>query len=158
MQGRQLNNKPMESLYQALWRPRPPSLLNKEQKDEKYLRAKYWEVFSKKDEKLRATQVSGVQEERRKLKETWKALRQAHLRDYNEEAPMRAELRGGLLSDEEEDFETIETYVEEEVSRVEEVVSQKEYIAGQKAAKAERAAGAPASASAAAPSKEEEDD
>ncbi len=147
MQGRQLLSKPCEQLFQSLWRPRPPSILPAAQKDEKYLQKKYWDIFSKKDAKLRESQLSGVAAERLKLKDEWKAIRLAHLNDYNEEAPMRAELRGGLLSDEEEDFETIETVVEEEVSRREDVISNKEFIAGTAAKKAEKSGAAAASVS-----------
>jgi translation initiation factor 3 subunit B len=128
MQGRALvQNKPIEQLYQVLWRPRPPSTLSKEAKDEKYLRDKYWDRFAKVDADRRMEQMSDEAKRRQALKEEWKAIRNSHLNDYMDEAPFRADLRGGLLSDEEEDFVMIETVVEDEVSRTEEIISNRDY-------------------------------
>jgi len=46
----------LEQLYQAFWRPRPPSLLSKEQVQQirGQLREKYWKKFELEDEKIRA--------------------------------------------------------------------------------------------------------
>jgi len=123
MQGRELCKMGVEHLFQFGWRLRPPSLLSKEQRDEKYLKEKYWKTFEAHDEKLRQESLVGVAKERLRLKEDWKAIRAAHLKDYNDTAVMRADLRDGILSDEEEDFDEVETIVEEEISRTVEILS-----------------------------------
>jgi hypothetical protein len=153
MQGKLLATYPIEELFQAMWRPRPPSLLPKEQREEKYLRSRgWWEKFAAHDKAIRDQFLSEMDAERKKLRDDWLAIRAQHMTDYREEAGLRKDLRGAE-SDEEEDLETVELVVEEEVSRKEEVVSNKEFIAGlqaQKAEKAERkAAGGSISSSAA---------
>jgi len=55
------------------------------------------------------------------IKEQWKAYRAAQIREYAEEAPLREHLRNCLVSDEEQDVETIEQYFEEEVQRTEHI-------------------------------------
>jgi len=114
-QGQQLANIPLDTSYQILWRPRPPSLLSKEQIDEKVLRDKYWIKFEKLDDLIIQSHQSEVEKRKSLIKEQWKAYREAQRRDYAEEANLREQLRNGLVSDEEQDVEVIDQYVEEEI-------------------------------------------
>ena len=123
-QGQLLATVAQEQLYQVMWRPRPASLLTKQQIADlkKSLKEKYWKQFEQEDEAIRQSQLSGVAKERQALKQAWKTYRAEKDREYAEDREMRRELRGGIPSDDEADWETVEQTVEEEVSREEEVL------------------------------------
>lgn len=122
MLGQLLATSKMEQCYQVMWRPRPANLLSKEQLAElkKNLKEKYWRTFEQEDEAIRQSQLTGAAKERQELKAAWKAYRQEKEKQWLEERAMRRELRGGLASDDENDYEFVEQLVEEEVSREEE--------------------------------------
>lgn len=125
VQGQLLATVPIEQCYQVLWRPRPKNILTKEQIAEvqKTLKDKYWRKFESEDEEIRKSQLQGRDKERAELKAQWKAYRAQKEKEYAEERDMRRELRGGYASDDENDFITIDEWVEEEVGRDEEIVS-----------------------------------
>ena len=125
MQGQLLATVPLEQAYQVLWRPRPKNILSKEQVADiaRTLKEKYWRRFEAEDDEIRRSQLQGRDKERAELKAQWKAYRQRKEEEYQEEREMRAELRGGYLSDDEKDLVPVEQLVEEEVAREEEIVS-----------------------------------
>jgi len=103
-----------DELYQILWRPRPPSLLTREQLDgiKTSLKDKYWRRFEAEDEKWRAHFEGAEAERRLHLKEDWKAYRSLRLKEFKEESEDRRLLRGGYKSDGEEEEESIDEVVE----------------------------------------------
>lgn len=123
MQGQLLSQVKIENCYQVMWRPRPTNLLTKEQVAaiKAGLKEKYWSKFEKEDDEIRKSQLSGAAKERAELKASWKSWRQAKEKEFNEEREMRRELRNGQASDDEDDWETVEQQVEEEVGRDEEL-------------------------------------
>ena len=125
MQGQLLATVPLEQAYQVLWRPRPKNILTKEQVAEvaRTLKERYWRRFEAEDDEIRRSQLQGRDKERAELKAQWKAYRQRKEEEYTEERDMRAELRGGYLSEDEKDLVPVEQLVEEEVAREEEIVS-----------------------------------
>lgn len=123
-QGQLLAVVVLEECYQVSWRPRPPTLLSKEQQSEikSKLKEKYWRKFDQEDEEIRQSQLSGVEKERQTLKQSWKTYRAEKEKEFADERELRRELRGGAASDNEGDYETVDTVVEEELEREEEVV------------------------------------
>jgi hypothetical protein len=110
--------------------------------EEKYLRDKgYWKAFEKSDQKILMDIYDTEKKQRKLLKEEWNKLRNEQMSEYQNEGPLRRSLRPGEVdSDEEDDYETIEILVEEEVSRTEEVVSMRDYIKASTTAPAAAAA------------------
>jgi len=123
MHGAALCNVPVESAYQVMWRPRPASLLSREQvqKVREALKEKYWRKFEQEDEEIRQTQLTGAERERRELKQQWKQYRQLKEKEYQEEGNERRDLRG-CASDDEDEYVYEEQMVEEEVAREEEIL------------------------------------
>lgn len=126
IQGHLLCHVPIESLYQVLFRPRPPVLLSpsqiRELKDK--LREKYYRKFEIEDNIIKNEQLKGVDRERKELRDAWKQYRAEKEQEYAEEAELRAELRGGQLSDDEDDYENIQQIIEEEIERKEEIIKE----------------------------------
>ncbi len=122
-QGQLLVTQPYDNLYQALWRPRPPTLLSAAQLAEvkRTLRDRHWRRFESEDDEIRRSQLSGKERDRDQLKQAWKQYRVAKEKEYADEAAKRAALRGGVPSEDEADFEMVEQLVEEEISRDEEL-------------------------------------
>jgi len=122
MQGQLLVQCKIDQCYQVMWRPRPTGLLSKEQiaQIKAELKEKYWHQFEKEDEAIRQSQLTGAAKEKAELKAAWKAYRQQKEKEIEEEKQYLKELRGGLDSDNEEDYVTVEQTVEEEISREEE--------------------------------------
>lgn len=125
-QGDKLHTFAVEQLYQATWRPRPPTLLTKEQQKsiEKSIKAKYWDSFEKMDSQIRRANLTGEAKQRDDLKSTWKSYRAECEAAYKANKSMRVQLRHGLVSDDEDDYEEVEQVVEEELERKEEVVEE----------------------------------
>ena len=94
-----------------LWRPRPRSLLTKDQVAEvkKTLKDKYWKRFDEEDNEVKNAQLDGAARERFEWKAAWKAFRAASDQSYADEAQERRDLRNGLLSEDDEDFVEVET-------------------------------------------------
>lgn len=125
-QGEQLLNVNLEQCYQVMWRPRPASLLTKDEvrKIQDTLKEKYWAQFLKEDEQIRNSQLSGMAKERQERKESWKAYRAAMEKEHAADAEDRCSLRGGLASDDEDDWELRDLVVEEELSRDVELIKE----------------------------------
>lgn len=116
--GTNLASVSVDNCYQVLWRPRPKPLFTPEQiatiKAE--LKEKYWKKFELEDEEITKSQLSGAAKERAQWKDEWKAYRAQCDATYAEDAPDRAELRGGYVSGDEDNFVEFERVLEEEVS------------------------------------------
>jgi translation initiation factor 3 subunit B len=125
--GEQLREEPVEKFKQWLWRPRPPTLLTKEEQKtiRKNLR-EYSKVFDVEDADRGASADLAIVEHRRRLLDEWLAWRSA----MEEDVAMEREARGlpldpteGLIkkTDESED-QVIEEIVEEIVEESEEIM------------------------------------
>jgi translation initiation factor 3 subunit B len=126
--GEQLREEPVEKFKQWLWRPRPATLLSKEEQKQirKNLR-EYSKVFDQEDADRGASADLAVVEHRRRLLDEWLAWRAA----VEEEVKAEREARGlpldpieGLIkqTDASED-QVIEEIVEEIVEETEEIIS-----------------------------------
>ena len=126
--GEQLREEPVEKFKQWLWRPRPPTMLTKEEQKtiRKNLRD-YTKVFDQEDADRGASADLAVVEHRRRLLDEWMAWRSG----TEEDIKMEKEALGlpddpleGLLkhTDDEED-QVIEEIVEEIVDEAEEIIS-----------------------------------
>jgi translation initiation factor 3 subunit B len=125
--GEQLREEPVEKFKQWLWRPRPPTLLSKEEQKliRKNLR-EYSKVFEQEDTDRGASADLAVVEHRRRLLDEWLSWRASMEEDVKEEREARglpldplADLVG--KTDEGED-QIIEEIVEEIVEETEEIV------------------------------------
>lgn len=123
-QGELLATQALERCYQVLWRPRPPSLLTYQELQEvrKSLREKYWLKFLAEDDKLRLGNQSEEARARLEMKDAWKLYRAECVKEYEEQAEMRRNLRGGVLSDDEDDYVEQDVTVEEVISSTKEIV------------------------------------
>jgi len=116
--GQNLATVPIDSCYQVLWRPRPKPLFTSEQlatiKAE--LREKYWKKFEAEDDEITKSQLSGAAKERAQWKEEWKKYRSQCDQLCAEDAAERAGLRGGYVSNDDDNFVEIERVFEDEIS------------------------------------------
>lgn len=112
-QGELLITVPLDQCYQVIWRPRPATLLTKDQIREikEKLKEKYWNTYLKEDEAIKQSQLSGAAKEKQEAKDFWRTYRQEQEAEYALEAPFRRELRGGLASDDEDDYMLVEQLV-----------------------------------------------
>jgi translation initiation factor 3 subunit B len=125
--GEQLREEPVEKFKQWLWRPRPPTLLTKEEQKQirKNLR-EYSKVFDQEDADRGASADLAVVEHRRRLLDEWLAWRasiEQDVRDEREARGLPLDPTEGLIkkTDESED-QVIEEIVEEIVEESEEIV------------------------------------
>ncbi|TVY50905.1 Eukaryotic translation initiation factor 3 subunit B [Lachnellula cervina] len=125
--GEQLREEPVEKIKQFLWRPRPPTMLTKEEQKlvRKNLR-EYSKVFEQEDADRGASADLAVVEHRRRLLEEWMAWRhgvEQDLEDEREALGLPADPVEHLIkkTDESED-QVIEEIVEEIVEETEEIV------------------------------------
>jgi len=126
--GEQLREQPVEKFKQWLWRPRPASLLTKEEQKQirKNLR-EYSKVFEQEDADRGASADLAVVEERRRQLDEWLSWRAEILEQISEEREMAGlpqdpiEKLLGNASDQGED-EVIEELVEEVLEETEEIV------------------------------------
>jgi translation initiation factor 3 subunit B len=125
--GEQLREEPVEKFKQWLWRPRPPTLLSKEEQKQirKNLR-EYSKVFDQEDADRGASADLAVVEERRRLLDEWLAWRARVEQDVREEREARglpADPIAGLIQQtDESENQVIEEIVEEIVEETEEIV------------------------------------
>jgi translation initiation factor 3 subunit B len=125
--GEQLREEPVEKFKQWLWRPRPASLLTKEEQKQirKNLR-EYSKVFEQEDADRGASADLAVVEHRRRLLEEWLSWRAS----VEEEVKEEREARGLPLDPvadlfdktEEGEDQVIEEIMEEIVEETEEIV------------------------------------
>ncbi len=126
--GEQLREEPVEKFKQWLWRPRPPTLLTKEEQKtiRKNLR-EYSKVFDVEDADRGASADLAIVEHRRRLLDEWLAWRHSIEQEVAEEREamgLPLDPTEGLIkkTDESED-QVIEEIVEEIVEESEEIVA-----------------------------------
>lgn len=131
--GEQLREEPVEKLKQLLWRPRPPTLLSKEEQKtiRKNLR-EYSRVFEQEDaDRINSADVAVVEHRRRLLEEwdSWRAMVEEELAEECEIMGVPLDPVSELLKaksrevapDEEE--KVIEEIMEEVLEETEEIVN-----------------------------------
>jgi len=127
--GEQLREEPVEKFKQWLWRPRPPSLLSKEEQKQirKNLR-EYSNIFIQEDADRGASADLAVIEHRRRLLDEWLAWRasiEAEVREERRELGLPLDPFEALMAEkggEQEQMQEIEEIVEEIVEETEEIV------------------------------------
>ncbi|KAL9096189.1 MAG: hypothetical protein Q9165_001712 [Trypethelium subeluteriae] len=125
--GELLREEPVEKIKQLLWRPRPPTMLSKDEqkKIRKNLR-EYSRVFDQEDEDRKNTANREVIDRRRRALEEWLAWRRAteeDLREEREELGLEKLDINGVDGDDEAGGEYVEEIVEEIIDETEEVVT-----------------------------------
>ncbi|KAF1996071.1 eukaryotic translation initiation factor 3 [Amniculicola lignicola CBS 123094] len=123
--GTLLREEHIDRFKQLIWRPRPPTLLSKEEQTEirKNLR-NYSKVFDEQDLAKKNTANRQVVEARREMLREWLEWRESMIEMLQEEGA-EIELNGGkILSNEDADgrVEEIEEIVEEVIEETEEVI------------------------------------
>lgn len=110
-------------LFQFQWRPRPPSLLTPEKEEEiaKNIK-KYSKKYEAEDQDVSLLLSEQDREKRRLLKEEWESWLGQWKKYHEEERLEREKLRGGEVSDEEEEYEAKEIEYEEVIDVKEEVI------------------------------------
>ena len=122
--GTLLREEGIERFKQLIWRPRPPTLLSKEEQSEirKNLR-NYSKVFDEQDLAKKNTANKAVIEARQRLLAEWLEWRE-NMRIMLEEEGAEIELNGGkVLRDVDGEVEEVEEIVEEIIEESEEVIS-----------------------------------
>jgi translation initiation factor 3 subunit B len=124
--GEQLREEPVEKFKQWLWRPRPPTLLTKEEQKtiRKNLR-EYSKVFDQEDADRGASADLAVVEHRRRLLDEWLAWRANIEEDVaveREEMGLPLDPLEGLLKHTDGEDQVIEEIVEEIVEETEEII------------------------------------
>ncbi|PVH96012.1 eukaryotic translation initiation factor-like protein 3 subunit B [Periconia macrospinosa] len=122
--GTLLREEAIDRFKQLIWRPRPATLLSKEEQAEirKNLR-NYSKAFDEQDTAKKNTADKAVIESRRRLLEEWNAWRES-MRLMLEEEGAEIELNDGkVLRDVDGEVEEIEEIVEEIIEESEEVIS-----------------------------------
>jgi translation initiation factor 3 subunit B len=126
--GEQLREEPVEKFKQWLWRPRPPTMLSKEEQKtiRKNLR-EYSRIFDQQDLERGDRGKQEEVENRRRLLEEWLAWRANIEQDIKEERESLGlpldPLEGLIKKDEEEgDDQVIEEIVEEIIEETEEII------------------------------------
>ncbi|KAL7752288.1 Translation initiation factor 3 subunit b [Sorochytrium milnesiophthora] len=117
--GQQLQKENVDQLKQAVWRPRPPTLLTKQQVKQirKNLR-EYSRQFEEEDVLASSALSQAELEERKRLFDEWYAWRKSLQKQIDQLRAKRTEIHGSSRPDE----DTIEEIVEEVVDEREEVV------------------------------------
>jgi translation initiation factor 3 subunit B len=126
--GEQLREEPVEKFKQWLWRPRPASLLTKdEQKAIRKNLREYSKVFDQEDADRGASADLAVVEHRRNLLDEWLAWREMVVEEVSAE---RRELglpedplEGLIKETDEGENQVIEEIVEEIVEETEEIIA-----------------------------------
>jgi translation initiation factor 3 subunit B len=125
--GEQLREEPVEKFKQWVWRPRPPSLLSKEEQKQirKNLR-EYSKVFDQEDADRGASADLAVVEHRRRLLDEWLSWREQVEEDVKAERREKGlpedPLEGLVKRTEDGEDQIIEEIVEEIVEENEEVI------------------------------------
>lgn len=118
-QGKIIKKATVDKFCQLTWRPRPPTLLSKEQlKDVKKNLKKYSDQFIAKD-KMRLSKASKeLVAKRQAMMEEYSAYRAKKTKEFDDLLSTRLELRGGVDPDDHSgeafEEETVEFLVKEE--------------------------------------------
>ena len=121
--GQEIEKHLLDRFKQFLWRPRPQSLLAKEQKRaiRKNLR-EYSRAFEEADAAEETTVSAELVAQRKRAVDEWNAWRVRFAEEVAEVRPMRGK-RGELPTrKQDEDKEEIEVWVDEVIEQIEEVV------------------------------------
>lgn len=103
-----------DKFFQFLWRPRPPTLLSKDkQADIKKNLRQYAIKYRKQDLARKKAAWEAFVARRRQARDAWHHSRQQRAAERNADKSVRAKLRGGADSDDEEMWEEVEEEVEE---------------------------------------------
>lgn len=125
--GEQLREEPVEKFKQWVWRPRPPSLLSKEEQKQirKNLR-EYSKVFDQEDADRGASADLAVVEHRRRLLDEWLSWREQveeEVKTERRESGLPDDPLDGLIKRTEDgENQIIEEIVEEIVEETEEII------------------------------------
>jgi translation initiation factor 3 subunit B len=123
--GTLLREEHIDGFKQLLWRPRPPTLLSKEEQAEirKNLR-NYSKVFDEQDVAKKSSANRAVIEARREMLQEWNQWREEVAQRLREEgADLEiAAAKGEVPGDEDGDAEEIEEIVEEIIEESEEII------------------------------------
>jgi translation initiation factor 3 subunit B len=122
--GTLLREESIDRFKQLIWRPRPATLLSKEEQAEirKNLR-NYSKLFDEQDLSKKNTANRQVVEQRRRLLEEWKAWRESMKEMLEEEGIVDEKMEIATEKDESGDVEEIEEIVEDVIEESEEVVA-----------------------------------
>merc|ERR1712242_573635 len=120
-QGKILKRSSVEKFCQLVWRPRPPTLLAKEQlKEIKKNLKKYSDQFNAKDKMRQSRASKELIAKRQALSDAFNNWRDQKIRQYDEMRDKRIELRGGRDMDDHDndgvEEETVEFLVKEETT------------------------------------------
>ncbi|ORY04590.1 translation initiation factor eIF-3b [Basidiobolus meristosporus CBS 931.73] len=120
--GNMLFKKVLDKFKQILWRPRPKSLLNAEQKKKIRKNLKdYSREFDQEDLSSQNAVSAAVIAQRRKLNEDWYSWRRRAEAELAEE---RAKSGKSLANIDTKNYETIEEWIEEVIEETEEVLDE----------------------------------
>jgi translation initiation factor 3 subunit B len=113
----------LDRFKQFLWRPRPPSLLTKEQKRNlrKNLR-EYSRAFEEADAAEETTVSAELVAQRKRAVDEWNAWRVRVAEEIAEVRRARGKRESSAQKQEEEDKEEIEVWIDEVIEQIEEVV------------------------------------
>ncbi|KAL9225539.1 hypothetical protein vseg_001448 [Gypsophila vaccaria] len=113
-----------DHFFQFQWRPRPPTLLSPEKEEEiaKNIK-KYSKKYEAEDQDVSLLLSEQDREKRRLLKEEWESWLNQWKAYHENERAEREKLRGGEVSDDEEEYEAKEIEYEEVLDVKEEIVS-----------------------------------
>jgi translation initiation factor 3 subunit B len=116
-QGELLVTVPKESLFQFIWRPRPPSMLSSQQGSDikRELKAKYWTEFELEAQKIAKSIQNAALTHRQKMQKDWREFLRSCVATYNQESLERQE-KFGEVSDDEEDHTLSDTVVQTLIS------------------------------------------
>lgn len=120
--GTLLREEHIDRFKQLVWRPRPATLLSKEEQTEirKNLR-NYSKIFDEQDLAKKNTANKAVVDARRRMLQEWLAWRKS-MTEMLEDEGAEIELNGGkVLRDSDEGAEEVEEIVEEIIEETEEV-------------------------------------
>lgn len=122
--GNLLREEHIDRFKQLLWRPRPPTLLSKEEQAEirKNLR-NYSKIFEEQDLAKKNTANKQVVEARRELLQEWLSWRASMLEMLREEHAEIELNAGKVQQDSDGEVQEIEEIVEEIIEESEEVIS-----------------------------------
>merc|ERR1719357_2462040 len=120
-QGKILKRSQVEKFCQLVWRPRPASLLSKDQlKEIKKNLKKYSDQFNAKDKMRQSRASKELIAKRQALSDAFNNWRDQKIRQYDEMREKRIELRGGRDMDDHDndgvEEETVEFLVKEETT------------------------------------------
>jgi len=122
--GELLREEPLDKFKQLIWRPRPPTLLSKEEQKtiRKNLR-EYSKDFEEQDRIEEDKEKGAIVEERRRILSEWLAWREREVEDLKaERQDLGLEDEGGQEDGDVEGAKVVEEIMEEVLDEVEEIV------------------------------------